>query len=56
MLRTKMMIAETFLLYSGYVIFWMALWKSEIIRSSLEGRDEFLEMFKSEVNGSEFSR
>ena len=51
MLRMKMVIGETFLLYSG-----CAVCESEMISSSLEGGGaEFLELFESEVNGREFS-
>jgi len=58
MLRMKMVIGETFLLHSGCVMFWMAVWDSEMISSSLEGGggDEFLELFKSEENDLEFGR
>jgi len=57
MLRMKMVIGETFLLYSGCVMFWMAVWESEMISkfSRRVGGGEFLELFKSEVNGREFS-
>ena len=52
MLWMKMMIEETYLLYSGCVMFLMPVWESELISSSLKGEGgEFLELFRSEVNG-----
>jgi len=57
MLRMKMVIGETLLLYSDCVMFWIGVWEWEMIRSSLEGRGaEFMELFKSEANGHELSR
>ena len=37
MLRMKMMMGETSLLYSDCVMFCMVVWESEMISSSLEG-------------------